>query len=107
MHGSVAITMEKLINMLTFCQEHFMAKLEQEQDMLAHSINANRGNVCIYNNHMFKTSLLKYPKTSMDLTVASSLHGIKIIADKRLSKIQSLKRATSRSLDYMLVLLTT
>ena len=50
---------------------------------------------------MFKTSLLKYLKISMDLSVASSLHGIKIIAE------QGLKSATSRSLVYMIVLVTT
>ena len=53
------------------------------------------------NNHMFKTPLLKYLKISMDLSVASSLHGIKITAE------QGLKSATSRGLVYMLVLVTT
>ena len=43
MYGSLATTMEILINMLTFCQEHFIAKVEQEQDMLDYSIVANRG----------------------------------------------------------------
>ena len=50
---------------------------------------------------MFKTSLLKYLKICMDLSVASSLHGIKIIAEQRL------KSAISRSLVCMLVLVTT
>ena len=50
---------------------------------------------------MFKTHLLKYLKLSMDLSVASSLHGIEITAE------QGLKSATSRSLVYMLVLVTT
>ena len=50
---------------------------------------------------MFKRPLLKIVKTSMDLTVASSLHGIKITAE------QGLKSATSRGLLYMLVLVTT
>ena len=50
---------------------------------------------------MFKTSLLKYLKISMDLSVASCLDGIKITAE------QGLKSATSRSLVYMLVLVTT
>ena len=50
---------------------------------------------------MFKTSLLKYLKICMDLSVASSLHGIKITAE------QGLKSATSRGLVYMLVLVTT
>ena len=43
MHGSIATTMAKLINMITFCQEHFIEKVEQEQDMLEHSIISNRG----------------------------------------------------------------
>ena len=50
---------------------------------------------------MFKTPLLKYLKICMDLSVASSLHGIKITAE------QGLKSATSRSLVCMLVLVTT
>ena len=50
---------------------------------------------------MFKTYLLKYLKISMDLSVASCLHGIKITAE------QGLKSATSLSLVYMLVLVTT
>ena len=50
---------------------------------------------------MFKTPLLKYLKICMDLSVASSLHGIKITAE------QGLKSATLRGLVYMLVLVTT
>ena len=50
---------------------------------------------------MYKISLLKYLKISMDLSVASSLHGIKITAE------QGLKSATSRGLLCMLVLDTT
>ena len=50
---------------------------------------------------MFRTPLLKYLKISMDLSIASSLHGIKITAE------QGLKTATLRSLVYMLVLVTT
>ena len=49
---------------------------------------------------MFKTSLLKYLKICMDHSVASCLHGIKITAE------QGLKVATSRSLVYMLVIVT-
>ena len=41
---------------------------------------------------MYKTSLLKYLKISMDLSVASSLHGIKITAE------QGLKSATASTL---------
>ena len=43
MHGSLATTMAILINMFKFCQEHFIAKVEQEQDMLDNSIITNRG----------------------------------------------------------------
>ena len=50
---------------------------------------------------MYKTSLLKYLKISMDLSVATCLHGIKIIAE------QGVKSAISRSLVCMLVLVTT
>ena len=50
---------------------------------------------------MFKTSLLKYLKISMDVSVASILHGIEITAE------QGLKSATSQSLVCMLVLVTT
>ena len=34
MHGSIATTMEILIDMLTFCQEHFIAKVEQVKDII-------------------------------------------------------------------------
>ena len=50
---------------------------------------------------MFKTSLMKYLKICMDLSVATCLHGIKITAE------QELKSALSRSLVCMLVLVTT
>ena len=40
MHGSLATTMAILINMLTFRQEQFVAKVEEEQDMLDNSIMA-------------------------------------------------------------------
>ena len=43
----------------------------------------------------------------MDLSVASSLHGNKITADKDLQKSLSLKSETLRSLVCMLVLVTT
>ena len=63
--------------------------------------NCNQGHGWVEHNHMFKTSLLKYLKICMDLSVASSLHGIKITAE------QGLKSVTSRSLVCMLVLVTT
>ena len=43
MHGSLGTTMEILINMVTFCQEHFIAKVEQANDTLEQSIIASRG----------------------------------------------------------------
>ena len=49
---------------------------------------------------MFKTPLLKYLKICMDLSVASTFHGIKITAE------QGLKSATSGCLVCMLVLVT-
>ena len=49
----------------------------------ARTLNKCRpGHGWIDHNHMSKTSLLKVLKTSMDLTVASCLHGIKITAGK-------------------------
>ena len=53
------------------------------------SYKCNQGHGWIAHNHMYKISLLKYLKISMDLSVASSLHGIKISAE------QGLKSATS------------
>ena len=43
MHGSLATTMAILINMLTISQEHFIAKVEQENDMLEYAIIETRG----------------------------------------------------------------
>ena len=56
---------------------------------------------------MFKTPLVKHLKICMDLSVASSLHGNKITADKDLEKSLSLKSETLQSLVCMLVLVTT
>ena len=56
---------------------------------------------------MFKTPLLKYLKICMDLSVASSLYGNKITADKDLEKSLSLKSEILRGLLCMLVLVTT
>ena len=86
MHGSLATTMAILINMLTFFLEHFVTKVEQDQDMLEHSIIAKRGHGWIENIYMIKTSLLKYLKIRMDLTVATWIHGIKITAGKNFAK---------------------
>ena len=61
--------------------------------ILSHSMalhNCKQGHEWIEHNHSSKTSLLKYLKISMDLSVASSLHGNKITADKDLEKTLSL-----------------
>ena len=52
-------------------------------------------------NYIYKTSFLNISKICTDLSVASSLHGMKITAE------QGLKSATSRCLVCMLVLVTT
>ena len=50
---------------------------------------------------MCKTPLLKQPKTSMDLTIESCLHGIKITAEQGLSmdlpEISNITKATLHS----------
>ena len=58
-------------------------------------------------NYSYKTSLLNISKICMDLSVASSLHGNKITADKDLEKSLSLKSEILRGLLCMLVLVTT
>ena len=57
-------------------------------------------------NNIYETSLLNITKISTDLSVASSLHGNKIIAVTDGKIIKSLKSETSRSLVCMLVLVT-
>ena len=61
----------------------------------------------IHYNYIYKTSLLNISKICMDLSVASSLHGHKITADKDLQKSPSLKSEILRGLLCMLVLVTT
>ena len=101
MHGSLEnnITKTELnVNRLTATLfSNFGAILQHDTA----GYNCNQGHEWIEHNHMYKTSLLKYLKISIDLSVASSLHGIKITAE------QGLKLATSRDLVYMLVLVTT
>ena len=78
--------------------------IQQQESMVMTSYsthNYNQRHEWIDNNLLFKTPLLKYLKICMDLSVASSLHGIKITAE------QGLKSATSRCLVCMLVLVTT
>ena len=48
--------------------------------------NCKQGHEWIEHNYIYKTSLLNITKISMDLSVASSLHGNKITADKDLEK---------------------
>ena len=52
--------------------------------------NCKQGQQWINNNNIYKTSLLNISKICIDLSVASSLHGNKITADKDLEKILSL-----------------
>ena len=93
-HGKTELPVNRLTS-TSF--SNFGARYEQSTA----SYKCNQGPGLIAHNHMYKTSLLKYLKISMDLSVASSLHGIKITTE------QGLKSATSRCLVYMLVLVTT
>ena len=58
-------------------------------------------------NNIYKTSLMNISKICMDLSVASSLHGNKITADKDREITKSLKSETLRGLVCMLVIVTT
>ena len=58
-------------------------------------------------NNSYKTSLLNISQIFMDLSVAPSLHGNKITADKDLEKSLSLKSEILRGLLCKLVLVTT
>ena len=82
MYGSTTISLAKRHVMLRICQKYFIAKVEQDWVMLWHSIIANKGRngsiTTISTKHPYWTS----PKICMDLSVSSSLHGNKIIADK-------------------------
>ena len=51
--------------------------------------NCKKGQEWIHYNNIYKTSLLNISKICMDLSVASSLHGNKITADKDLEKLLS------------------
>ena len=89
MHGTVGKhmgTTDHNVHRLTATLfSKFGARLQQATE----GYKCYQGHEWIEHNHMFKTSLLKYLKISMDLSVASSLHGIKITAE------QGLKSATS------------
>ena len=83
------VTTELNVNRLTATlSSNFGARYEQATA----GYKFNQGNGWIEHNHMFKTSLLKYLKICIDLSVASSLHGNKIKAE------QGLKSASSRCL---------
>ena len=101
MHGTLGTTMvttELNVNRLTATSfSNFGARYVQSTA----SYKCNQGHGWISHNHIYKTSLLKYLKICMELFVASSLHGIKITAER------GLKSATSRGLVYILVLVTT
>ena len=66
--------------------------------------NCKQGQESINYNYIYKKSFLDISKICMDLSVASSLHGNKITADRLREK--SLKSETLRSLLCMLVLVT-
>ena len=89
MYGSTTISLAKLHIMLTFCQEHFIAKVRARLRHARALHNCKQGHGWIEHNYMSKSSLLKILKTSMDLTVATWIHGIKITAEQRLSEILS------------------
>ena len=68
--------------------------------------NCEKGQEWINYNKSYKTSLLSISKICIDISVASSLHGNKITAD-RLEFTKSLKSEILRGLLCMLVLVTT
>ena len=61
--------------------------------------NCKQGQEWINYNNIYKTSLLNISKICMDLSVASSLHGNKITADKDLCQCQSPQRS-QKQMDY-------
>ena len=69
--------------------------------------NCKQGQEWINYNYSYKTSLMNFSKICLDLSVASSLHGKKITADKDLEKSPYLKSETLRGLVCMLVIVTT
>ena len=66
-----------------------------------------QGQAWINYNNSYKTSLLNIAKICIDLSVASSLYGKKITADKDREITKSLKSEILRGLICMLVLVTT
>ena len=78
MHGTLAKYMETTelnVNRLTAT---LLSTLRARLQQATVSYKCNQGHGWIDHNHMYKTSLLKYLKISMYLTVASSLNGINI-----------------------------
>ena len=107
MHGSIATSSEKSLNMSTICQDSLYSK---SRSSLSHAIalhNCKQWQEWINNKNIYKTFLLNISKICMDRSVASSLHGNKITTDQGLSEIAKfLKWETLRSLLCMLVLVT-
>ena len=69
--------------------------------------NCKQGHGWIEHNYIYKTSLLNILKISMDLTVATWIHGNNLTAVTDCVNPKSLKTQTSRSLVCMLLLVTT
>ena len=104
MYGSTTTTgkIEYHVNILP---EIFYSK---SRARLSHAMalhNCKQGQEWINYNSIYKISLLNISKICMDLSVASSLHGNKITADRQ--RKYSLKSETLRGLVCMLVLVTT
>ena len=78
-HGKTELKVNRLT--ATLCS-NLRARLQQDTA----GYKCNQGHGWIAHNHMYKTSLLKYLKICMDLSVASSLHGIKITAEQGLKQ---------------------
>ena len=80
MYGSTATTLAKLNIMLTFCQEHFIAKVRARLRHARALHNCKQGHGWIEHNYIYETSLLNIPKISMDLTVDTWIYHNKITA---------------------------
>ena len=84
--------------MLRICQKYFYSK---SRARLSHAValhNLKQGQEWINYNYSYKPSLLNITKICMDLSVASSLHGNKITADKRNHQVPEIRNITEPSL---------
>ena len=107
MYGSTTTSLAKNEYHVKNLPEIFYSK---SRARLSHAMtlhNCKQGQEWINYNYSYKTSLLNNSKICMDLSVASSLHGNKITADRLREITKSLKSETLRSLVCMLVLVTT